>query len=93
MLAFKLWREIEESIYNLNNGCRGAMAPAELSTEQWEVIVDLVKKESISILFVSFKEMIKNPDPRVKWAMDIMDQEGEVCTLIFTLGSVVCSRW
>ena len=22
--------------------------------------------------------MIKNPDPRVKWAMDIMDQEGEV---------------
>ena len=61
------------------------MAPAELSTEQWEVIVDLVKKESISILFVSFKEMIKNPDPRVKWAMDIMDQEGEVCSLIFTL--------
>ena len=68
------------------------MAPAELSTEQWEVTVDLVKKESVCILFVSFKEMIKNPDPRVKWAMDIMDQEGEVCSLIFTLGSVVCSQ-
>ena len=36
--------------------------------------------------------MIKNPDPRVKWAMQIMDQEGEVCTLVSTLGWVVCSR-
>ena len=67
------------------------MSPAEVSTEQWEVTVDLVKKEPIFILFVSFNEMIKNPDPRVKWAMDIMDQEGEVCTLVLTLGSVVCS--
>ena len=67
------------------------MSPAEVSTEQWEVTVDLVKQEPIFILYVSFKEMIKNPDPRVKWAMDIMDQEGEVCTLVLTLGSVVCS--
>jgi len=37
------------------------MAPADLSTEQWE-------------------DMVKNPDPRVKWAMDIMDQEGEEFT-------------
>ena len=36
--------------------------------------------------------MIKNPDPRVKWAMQIMDQEGEVCTLVSILGWVVCSR-
>ena len=28
--------------------------------------------------FFSFQDMVKNPDPRVKWAMDIMDQEGEV---------------
>ena len=53
------------------------MAPQNLSTEQWEVTIDLAKsKEFICIL--SIKDMIKNPDPRVKWALDIMDQEGEV---------------
>ena len=55
------------------------MAPADLTTEQWEVTVDSIEK-SIDILFVFFEDMIKNPDPRVKWAMQIMDQEGEVCT-------------
>ena len=43
------------------------------------------KRTHLYFIFVSLKEMIKNPDPRVKWAMDIMDQEGEVCSLIFTL--------
>jgi len=27
-----------------------------------------------------WEEMLKNPDPRVKWAMDIFDQEGEEFT-------------
>ena len=36
--------------------------------------------ESHASPFFSFQDMVKNPDPRVKWAMDIMDQEGEVCS-------------
>ena len=62
------------------------MAPQNLSTEQWEVTVDLVKIW-IQLYFIIFEDMIKNPDPRVKWALDIMDQEGEVreqWTLILT---------
>ena len=63
------------------------MAPADLTTEQWEVTrlntdKDLVGKESACYYLLLFKEMIKNPDPRVKWAMQIMDQEGEVCRLV-----------
>ena len=61
------------------------MAPQNLSTEQWEVTVEMIKnKESIYIF--SFEDMIKNPDPRVKWAMNIMDQEGEVWTLKSEMG-------
>lgn len=29
-----------------------------------------------------WEEMMKNPDPRVKWAMDIFDQEGEEFTSV-----------